>query len=59
MIFQKITIIATPDQVESKWDLLTDYQKSQVALARATNRNLHLTIVDTVEKKILYHIGVC
>lgn len=58
MIFQKITITATPDQVEKKWDNLTDYQKSQVTLARALHKSLQVEIIDRIEDRILYNLGV-
>lgn len=61
MIFAKITIQATPEQVERKYHRLTDWQKKQVQEARTFRKLLNVTVIDidNLAEKILYDVSVC
>ena len=55
----KTIVSATPEQVEKKWDPLTEWQKSQVRYARALGRPLSVTILSIGEESnILYDLTV-
>ena len=51
-------IEATPEQIEKKWDKLTEWQRDQVSLARALGKSLHITVLDLGEFKVLYDVSV-
>lgn len=51
-------ITATPEQVEKQWDILTQWQRDQVSLARLRGKSLHVTVLDLGVFKVLYSVDV-
>lgn len=55
-----LTTVETPSDVESQWDLLTEWQKCEIAVARTLNKLLDVTIIELPDgRKILYDVKVC
>ena len=50
--------MATPDQVETQWHTLTEWQREQVRQARALGRSLQVTVLDLGDTKVLYDLAI-